>query len=127
MANLKDFWRRLKPVIDYSKRNISPTPHHIGPGEQTEGPYTIEEKALILETEGRNRRKVWIRYLGLKSAIESRYIWPMSWKDTNVGMLLYAWCELHSRIHNFRLERIVELTTTNLTFETPYEPFDYIR
>jgi predicted DNA-binding transcriptional regulator YafY len=78
---------------------------------------SIEQKASLLKECGLANLKVWMTYHGEKSQIESRFVWPMGWRQTNIGVLLYGFCELHGRIHSFRLERIRELQKTTHTFD----------
>lgn len=75
----------------------------------------------------RTRTLLWMKYQGADASAPTwRHVEPYSFrrnaaKGAPVAHMLYGWCSLHDDIHSFRIDRILDIHTTDRPFAPRFE------
>lgn len=121
MSDLGDFWRKLRKLYQQQPSIRQPStpslpqqkPTVTQPVQQPQtGPLSDADKQNIIQTAGRQRMMLEIKYDGV-----SRLVEPYSFRTSRTGQLLfYGFCSIHSKIHSFKLDKIQDIRISEFPF-----------
>jgi predicted DNA-binding transcriptional regulator YafY len=123
------FWNRLRSLFTPQTQQRQPQPHRQvpvptpqvqpQPVAPEQGPLSVSQKLNMIGEAARARRMLEITYEGV-----SRLVEPYSMRQGRNGALFYGWCNIHSKIHSFKPEKIEELKISEFPF-SPRWPVEW--
>lgn len=133
MASLQDFWDRLRPVYNAphgtNRQIVAPPPAPLSAPVQTPqlepgGGDSIEIIMRKIRQAGLNKSEsgqqhplcLLMTYDGL-----SRFVEPYELKAGVNGLRFWGKCRLHGKIHQFKLDKIKDLSISNIEFTPEWE------
>jgi predicted DNA-binding transcriptional regulator YafY len=127
MATQDGFWQQVRAILPAFRKPTARAPPPVvtqqpaeeTPGE-TYGPNTAEEIIRRVQYAGKHRVQLRMVYNSQQRNIE-----VYSFRRRRTGLLLFAYCHLHSTVESFRMDRIQNIAVTDIPYQTNLFPVEF--